>query len=296
MPDADPLSVQCLDALPFVHADHLFFLPLSGEILSQGGSVLFDDPGSILFYDLHLLPGVLFFLIAGKKEELDSPIGWATAIIVGLLCTIAMVIFFLFGDRFFFKRDFLQDAIGFLVADPSRVGMDKYTDYVVGIFNFEVGVYITSFFAGIIWRVAKFFPKQLGGFWLSLENKFCPNDSLFVSRRLLENFLFAASVAQVPPILRLLLKTGELVEGKCLKYRWIEPRTIMLLAKKDQKSSLLIVPLASIQAVYVVNWYDFKKAERKKAEDEWKYLRYIDPRLPELLLETDGKMENDEAH
>ncbi|AOQ23108.1 hypothetical protein Maut_00645 [Moorella thermoacetica] len=174
--------------------------------------------------------------------------------------------------------------------------MDKYTDYVVGIFNFEVGVYITSFFAGIIWRVAKFFPKQLGGFWLSLENKFCPNDSLFVSRRLLENFLFAASVAQVPPILRLLLKTGELVEGKCLKYRWIEPRTIMLLAKKDQKSSLLIVPLASIQAVYVVNWYDFKKAERKKAEDEWKYLRYIDPRLPELLLETDGKMENDEAH
>ncbi|WP_218160772.1 hypothetical protein, partial [Neomoorella thermoacetica] len=52
-PDADPLSVQCLDALPFVHADHLFFLPLSGEILSQGGSVLFDDLGSILFYDLH---------------------------------------------------------------------------------------------------------------------------------------------------------------------------------------------------------------------------------------------------
>ncbi|WP_218161213.1 hypothetical protein, partial [Neomoorella thermoacetica] len=51
-PDADPLSVQCLDALPFVHADHLFFLPLSGEILSQGGSVLFDDLGSILFYDL----------------------------------------------------------------------------------------------------------------------------------------------------------------------------------------------------------------------------------------------------
>ncbi|WP_218158004.1 hypothetical protein, partial [Neomoorella thermoacetica] len=42
-----------LDALPFVHADHLFFLPLSGEILSQGGSVLFDDLGSILFYDLH---------------------------------------------------------------------------------------------------------------------------------------------------------------------------------------------------------------------------------------------------
>ncbi|WP_218161215.1 hypothetical protein, partial [Neomoorella thermoacetica] len=64
-PDADPLSVQCLDALPFVHADHLFFLPLSGEILSQGGSVLFDDLGSILFYDLQ--PIVSFKFLYGRS-------------------------------------------------------------------------------------------------------------------------------------------------------------------------------------------------------------------------------------
>jgi len=33
-PYADPLTVQNFDALPFVHAYHLFFSPLLGRILS----------------------------------------------------------------------------------------------------------------------------------------------------------------------------------------------------------------------------------------------------------------------
>jgi hypothetical protein len=52
LPDADPLSMQCLNALPFVHADHLFSPLLFRGDLITGGSVLFDVLGSILFYDL----------------------------------------------------------------------------------------------------------------------------------------------------------------------------------------------------------------------------------------------------
>ncbi|OIQ59774.1 hypothetical protein MOTE_10300 [Moorella thermoacetica] len=233
-----------------------------------------------------LLPGVLFFLTAGKKEELDSPTGWAVAIIVGFFCTLAVTGFFICTARFF-KQDILQGVIGFLVSDASKTSMDKYAAYVGAMLNFEIGVYATAFLAGIFRRNINFFPSWAGSVLMHLENRFSPNEGLFISRRLLENFLFAANIAGVVPIMRLHLKTGEIVEGKCLKYHWIKPRSLMLLTKKDEKTSLLIAPLTSIQAVYLLNWPEFKNMKRKKVkeEDEWKYLRYIDPRLPELLEE-----------
>jgi len=60
--------------LPFVHAYHLFCIPLSRDILSYGGSLLIDDRGSILFYDLHFdsVPGLGPVFCAGLIAEIGD--------------------------------------------------------------------------------------------------------------------------------------------------------------------------------------------------------------------------------
>jgi len=107
----------------------------------------------------------------------------------------------------------------------------------------------------------------------------CESD-LLVSKNLLEHIIFICYAAKVVPDFRLVLSSGKKIRGKCVKYQWTEPRSLLLMVSNEEEISFVMVNVTSIQAIYMLNW---AKLKYSREVDEGKYLRFIDDQLPEMV-------------
>lgn len=208
-------------------------------------------------------PGVVFFVLSGKYDELKSPSGWLIALPFGLICSfIAACIFTITGKA---------EAVLYILTG-------KFTIYII---DFGLIVYIAAAIVGMYWRIFRL-SKKPSKLWLRLEKRFRTEGDLFVARNLLEHLLFICYAAKISPEFNIILASNKEVRGKCIKYQWTEPRSLLLLVDGPEKdnTTFLLIPISSIQAIYLLNWLEIKNS---KKVDEWEYIRFIDERLPDML-------------
>lgn len=153
--------------------------------------------------------------------------------------------------------------------------------FTIDIVHFGLFVYIIAASLGMYWRVFRL-SKSPAKLWLKLEKKLRSEGDPFVSRNLLEHLLFVCYAAKITPEVNIILASDKEIRGKCVKYQWTEPRSLLLLVDGLEKdnTAFLLIPISSIQAIYLMNWLEIKNS---KKVDEWEYIRFIDERLPDML-------------
>ncbi|WP_170246174.1 hypothetical protein, partial [Neomoorella thermoacetica] len=233
-----------LDALPFVHADHLFFLPLSGEILSQGGSVLFDDLGSILFYDLHARLAVAGY----KREERAIPYAIQNGVFIFTLTLIILFTLELAGKTTAFSR-FLSTLKE--ISDGASKPIDIFALATVFVIS-----YLAAMITGVIELLA-----IIGCPWKRKGRlRIKPADPLK------ETFIFYRKAGK-RPYLRVILSSGKIVTGECLKYGWNGEESL-LIRDADNISSLVWVPLKDAAKIEFRDLMAVREKENERIEIE----------------------------
>jgi len=208
-------------------------------------------------------PGLVFFLVSGKTNEVKSLSGWLFAFPVGLMIDFFTCIYFLFTK---------QSQVIANIIEASNV--HNYTS-----FGFFVYVFAISF--GVAWRAVRL-SEKLAKFWLFAERKFRGEGKLFVAKNLLEHLLCICYAVKITPEIEVILFSDSELKGRCIKYQWTEPKSILLLKDSDE-ISFIWIKISELKTICLLNWTDLKIAKHK---DPGMFLRLIDDNLPEML---DGK-------
>lgn len=206
-------------------------------------------------------PGLLFFLVSGRSDNIKSPAGWLLAFPIGLLLA--------FVASFFFTVFGRQEIVSGTIAGN-----------VSSFLDFCFWNYLLAFLTGSIWRL-----PRISSWWagkvLRAEKRLRWEGKFFVSKNILEHLLCICYALKVQPRFRLVTASGKEIKGTCINYQWTEPRSLLLLSENEKKEAVfVVVSFSEIETVYLENWAEIK---RKKREDTGEYLRLIDENLPEIL-------------
>jgi len=215
-----------------------------------------------------LLPGALFYVVAGKRNQLDTPSGWLVATLIGLLIsTLVALLMYIPGGKKIVK------TIALLWIGEKTISFYELKDMLW----FMGFVYSASLASGLGWRLLRSRLRKVNSALLKVESSFF-DEGIMISKNILENFLLAASVAQVVPDILIRLRSGEDVHGRCISYQWVKPKRLTVVTEEENVS---FIDLDSIEIIHVLNFRDFK--DYKAVKDPWHYLRLVDKRLPEAL-------------
>lgn len=228
-----------------------------------------------------LLPGVLFYVVAGKRDQLDTASGWLVAALIGLMMSVLAI---LIADMLGVKQ-----MVGFVVT--LSMGKLMETPQVVArLLLFASLTYSSSLMSGLVWRLFRSRSKKLNSALLETESRFF-GEGLMVSKNILENFLLAASAGEVVPEMLIHLQSGKIIRGRCISYQWVAPKRLAMITKEDEKEVLSLVELDSIETISVLNCEDFVSQTGSAAsKDPWHYLSLVDKRLPaELGLDKERR-------
>jgi len=193
---------------------------------------------------LAVMPGVFFLLLSGRGGELRSPSGWLVAASAGLALAfaVAAAMALVFG-----AEEAVLEALGGEPYAAARLGF---------------WACLAGFLLGGLWRVPR------------LSRKVCK------MRIVLEHLLAAFYAAGATPKLKVRLLSGEEFCGRCIRYKWTEPKSL-LLASGGEEAELVIVSLSSVEKIVLLNWAELRYADRRP--DPWRYVRLVADDLPDLL-------------
>ncbi|MCL6478550.1 MAG: hypothetical protein K6T65_09035 [Peptococcaceae bacterium] len=210
---------------------------------------------------LLVVPGILFFMAAGKQSEMNSPSGWLMSLATGVVVAVITAIFFAMFGYDGIVRNILSNT------------NDIRDLYIYGFF-----VYLSAVFFGSAWRLFRIFGASRK-IWLYAEKKFRYEGEFFVSRNLLEHLFFVCRAVNVNPEIKV-VTSSHIYEGECIKYQWSQPSSLLLIENNEGQIGFIYINLSEVEAIYLKNWAQIKKARKV---DEGEYLRFIGDDLPEKL-------------
>ena len=216
------------------------------------------------------LPGVLFYVVAGKRDKLDTASGWLVAGLIGLLMSAIAVSIAYISGNIQMLAGLLPLFVGGKIATPTEQA---------ALLVFTFSVYLFAIVFALSWRLFRSRSRKLNSLLLRTESFFF-DEGIMVSKNILENFLLAASAAEVVPDMLIRLQSGKVIRGRCINYQWIKPQrlTVAIADQEEKEKMVAFIDVDSIETIYILNCEAFRHFEI--AKDPWYFLRLVDKRLP----------------